>query len=73
MGPMDAQKGAPSGKKFPTDFWLQVKEMVYRASCTVGASSDRVEIWRPPFGPFRLTFSPKEAAEMLKREKAMSR
>ena len=41
---------------FPTDLWLEVKEMVYRASHTVGTQNERVEIWHPPFGPFRLTF-----------------
>ena len=45
-----------SGSKFPTDLWLEVKEMVYRASHTVGTQNERVEIWHPPFGPFRLTF-----------------
>mmetsp|Transcript_3114 Transcript_3114/g.8536 ORF Transcript_3114/g.8536 Transcript_3114/m.8536 type:complete len:529 (+) Transcript_3114:1859-3445(+) len=67
------EETGPSGKKFPTDCWLEVKEMVYRASHTIASPGARVEVWRPPFGPFRLTFSTREAAEMDRREKAMSR
>ena len=60
-GSLAAIQSAPSGKKFPNDLWLQVKEMVYRGASTVGDSGDRVEIWRPPFGPFRLTLSPNDS------------
>ena len=72
FGPARAVLSQPSGKSFPTDCWLEVKEMVYRASRTVGGASERVEIWRPPFGPFRLTFSPGEADVMRRKEKAMT-
>jgi len=60
-GSLAAIQSAPSGKKFPNDLWLQVKEMVYRGASTVGDGGDRVEIWRPPFGPFRLTLSPNDS------------
>jgi serine/threonine protein kinase len=48
----------PSGRQFPSNSWLQVKEMVYRGANTIGSVHEKVEIWRPPFGPFRLTLSP---------------
>eukprot|EP00213_Chloropicon_mariensis_P006054 CAMPEP_0197484628 /NCGR_PEP_ID=MMETSP1309-20131121/57500_1 /TAXON_ID=464262 /ORGANISM="Genus nov. species nov., Strain RCC998" /LENGTH=644 /DNA_ID=CAMNT_0043027271 /DNA_START=174 /DNA_END=2108 /DNA_ORIENTATION=- len=57
-------QSAPSGKSFPSELWLQVKEMVYRGASMSGNPRDRVEIWRPPFGPFRLTISPNRHSDL---------
>ena len=56
LGSLTQVKDMPSGRQFPSDCWMQVKEMVYRGSQELGDKQCLVEVWRPPFGPFRLTY-----------------